>query len=89
MKVRYEESFLKDLRKLKDERVKQKVRSIITNIKSASDLESLSGVKKLKSDRNAYRIRIGDYRLGFYLENDTVDFARFTNRKNIYKKFPK
>ncbi len=89
MKVRYEESFLKDIRKLKDERIKQKLQNVITTIKDASSLEDLPNVKKIKANRDAYRIRIGNFRLGFYLVEDAIEFAKFMDRKDIYKRFPK
>ncbi len=88
MKVRYEESFLKDIRKLKDERIKQKLQNVITTIKDASSLEDLPNVKKIKANRDAYRIRIGNFRLGFYLVEDAIEFAKFMDRKDIYKRFP-
>ena len=37
----------------------------------------------------AYRIRIGDYRLGFYFEDNSIDIARFLKRDDIHKVFPK
>jgi mRNA-degrading endonuclease RelE of RelBE toxin-antitoxin system len=36
----------------------------------------------------AYRIRIGDYRIGIFFKEDTVIFARILHRKDIYKLFP-
>ena len=38
--------------------------------------------------KNAYRIKIGDYRIGVFIEEDTIEFVRFVHRKDIYKKFP-
>ena len=37
---------------------------------------------------DAYRIRIGDYRLGIYYYEDTVTITRFVKREDIYKLFP-
>jgi mRNA interferase RelE/StbE len=36
----------------------------------------------------AYRIRIGDYRLGFYYTENQIEIARFLKRNDIYKVFP-
>ncbi|WP_374754821.1 type II toxin-antitoxin system RelE family toxin [Dyadobacter psychrophilus] len=44
--------------------------------------------KKLKGFSNAYRIRIGDYRVGIFVENNIVELARIAHRKDIYKVFP-
>ena len=43
--------------------------------------------KKLKG-RKAWRIRVGDYRIGIVLAGQTATFVRFLNRKDIYKYFP-
>ena len=43
----------------------------------------------MKGFKNFYRIKSGDYRLGFELiNNDTIYFIAFAHRKDIYKKFP-
>jgi len=61
---------------------------IIEEIKKAKNLSELHQVKKMKSAKNAWRIRIGDYRLGFFLTCKTITLACFVNRKDIYKQFP-
>jgi mRNA-degrading endonuclease RelE of RelBE toxin-antitoxin system len=48
----------------------------------------IGNLKKLKGDENAYRIRIGDYRLGIFFDGETVIFARVLHRKDIYRYFP-
>jgi len=45
-------------------------------------------VKKLKGLGSAYRIRIGDYRLGIEYRETTVVFMRVLHRKEIYRYFP-
>ena len=45
-------------------------------------------MKKIKRDNNAYRLRVGDYRIGFFLEEDTIIFSRVLHRKEIYRFFP-
>ncbi|MEG3988445.1 type II toxin-antitoxin system RelE/ParE family toxin [Microcoleus sp. S28C3] len=45
-------------------------------------------LKKLKGEDNAYRFRVGDYRIGFYFDGETVTFARVLHRKDIYRYFP-
>ena len=37
---------------------------------------------------NYYRIRVGNYRLGIKLSEQTIILLRFMNRKDIYKYFP-
>ena len=60
----------------------------ITALKTAETLNVLSNIKKLKGYQNAYRIRIGKYRLGFYFDGEVIELARFVKREDIYKIFP-
>ncbi|MGB5376345.1 type II toxin-antitoxin system RelE family toxin [Muriicola sp.] len=89
MKVIFLKSFLNDIRKVKDKRLKSKIRQIILKIEAAKSLEEIAGAKKMKGYSIAYRIRIGDYRIGLYKENDCVELARVLKRNDIYKVFPK
>ena len=89
MTVVYLKSFLNDIKKIKDPKVKRRILEIIQNLKAAQNFNSLKGVKKLHGHFFAYRIRIGDYRLGFFKENDTIILVRFLKRSDIYKLFPK
>ena len=45
-------------------------------------------LKKLRGERNYFRIRIGDYRLGLKIEGQLVTLVRIINRKEIYRYFP-
>lgn len=88
MEVVYLKHFLKDVQKLNDSTVKQQLKIAISEIKAANQLADLSQVKKLRGHSEAYRIRIGKYRLGFYFTGERVEFARFAKREDIYKLFP-
>ncbi len=88
MKIRYERSFLKDIKKRKDKNLKKRVNDIISEIKNVEDRSNLHFIEKLKGHQTAYKIRIGNYRMGIFLEKDTVILSRLLHRKEIYKKFP-
>ena len=88
MKLLFERSFLKDLERLNDSKTKEQVLEIIDLIETNSTFESIPNLKKLKGHKSAFRIRTGNYRLGFFVEESTVIFSRFLHRKDIYKKFP-
>lgn len=88
MKVEFKESFLKDLRPVKDKNLLSRVKETIENLEKAEKLEEISNLKKLKGERGYYRIGIGDYRVGLKIEGDQVTFIRMLNRKDIYKYFP-
>ncbi len=50
--------------------------------------ERSAALKKLKGFDGAYRIRIGDYRVGLFIVQETITFARVLHRKEIYRYFP-
>ncbi len=88
MKVEFFKQFSKDLSKITDENLKHIVFDLINEFENASKLKDIPNVKKLKGYPEAYRIRIGKYRLGFYFNGETIEFVRFAKREDIYKLFP-
>jgi mRNA interferase RelE/StbE len=88
VKLKYDRSFEKDISSIKDEKLLNSIYEIIVELKTIDSIISLPNIKKLKSHKNIYRIKLGNYRLGFYVEEDTIILVRFLHRKDIYKKFP-
>ena len=88
MKVEYLRQFSKDVLKINDESLKNDLFDVIILLKNTDDLNLLPNIKKLKGFTNAFRIRIGKYRLGFYFDGEVVELARFAKREDIYKIFP-
>lgn len=89
MKVEYLPSFLKDLKALKSTSSYSVIRKLAFEaLPSCSSLQDIRNIKKLKASDNAYRLRVGDYRIGFFLEQETVIFARVLHRGKIYRFFP-
>jgi mRNA-degrading endonuclease RelE of RelBE toxin-antitoxin system len=88
MTVEFLEKFSNDLDALKDSKIKKQLYETILKIEAAQSITDVKNVKKLKGFKTTFRIRIGDYRLGFFLENNIVELARFVHRKDIYKVFP-
>jgi len=88
MKFKIERSFEKDFNKLLDKALSKSILSAIENVSSAENVESILNLKKLSGHKTAYRIRSGNYRIGVFIEDDTVVFAAFDHRKDIYKHFP-
>jgi mRNA interferase RelE/StbE len=89
MKVEYLERFYKDLDNINLKNLKQNVVKVIINVKDSDKISSVKDIKKIKGSKIAYRVRIGDYRIGVYYEKDTIQFARILHRKDIYKYFPR
>lgn len=88
MKVEFRESFLKDLREVSDKKLLAKARDIIESLESASSLLDIPNVKKLRGEKGYYRIRVGEYRLGFVVDSDSLVLVRFLSRRDIYRFFP-
>ncbi len=88
MKVKFESSFEKDLKLIKDRKLLNKLKSVIIECKNSDKLLDIKNLQKLKGYNTFYRIRIGNYRLGIEVEKDTLIFTRFLHRKDIYKFFP-
>jgi mRNA interferase RelE/StbE len=87
MKIEIRSSFTKDADKL-PANIQRHIASIIAEIQSARQINQLSNCKKLKGYKTAYRIRVGEYRIGFYYESDIVELVRALNRKDMYRYFP-
>lgn len=87
MKIEIRDSFLKDIKKQSKEN-KQKIEAIFNDMKTAESISDLRNIKKLQGFKLFYRIRIGDYRLGFAFEDGTIVLLHFLHRKEIYRFFP-
>ncbi len=90
MTVFFKPTFIKDFNNL-ESHVRREVRFLCTEIiPAARDLKSISGydIKPLSGYKNYYRVKFGEYRIGFKKENDFIVFMRVLDRKDIYKHFP-
>jgi mRNA interferase RelE/StbE len=88
MKVEYLSKFSKDIDKIALQATKTAILNVINEVRQANRIGDIKNVKKLVGYKTAYRIRVGEYRIGFFYENDTVIFARIASRKDIYNLFP-
>jgi len=88
MKVLIDKSFAKDLDEITDKKFLKLVADCIKEVQRLEKLSDITNCKKLKASKNAYRISIGKYRMGFIFENQTIQFIRCLHRSKIYRKFP-
>lgn len=88
MKVEFLNRFSKDLDQISSISVKKNLTKLILLMELEENLNNIPNIKKLSGHKSAYRARIGDYRVGFFYENNTVIFARVIHRKDIYLVFP-
>lgn len=88
MKFEFEKAFAKDFRKLKGKELATAISEVIKQVSEASTTLEIANLKKLTGYKSAFRIRIGDYRIGVIIEKSIVTFVAFAHRKEIYKRFP-
>ncbi len=88
MKVEYHKSFERDLRRVRDQNLLDRVEAVLVGLEASESLDSISNVKVMKGHPDYFRIRISDYRLGFKRIDDGVRIIRFLCRGDIYRKFP-
>jgi mRNA interferase RelE/StbE len=88
MQVQFLSKFNRDLDRIHLKSVKKSILLLIEHVKTAHSLHEIKNLKKLTGFKSAYRIRLGDYRIGIFVEGDKVEFARILNRKEIYRFFP-
>ena len=88
MLIKFEKSFYKDINKLNNPSIAKKLKQTLILFENSKSLNEIQNIKKLKTYKIYYRLRIGNYRLGFSFENETITFIRFLPRKDIYKLFP-
>jgi len=88
MKIIVRPSANKDVKKIPGA-IKADIERVVLQLIEAESLEHIPNLKKLKgNNKAAYRIRIKDYRLGFFLEGDTIIVSRILHRKEVYRYFP-
>jgi len=87
MKILVDKSFERDVKRLPVQ-VQRQLKEIIQKLSMVSSLQEIS-LSKMEGAKNAYRIRLGNYRVGFYLDGDSIILSRVLDRKDIYKYFPK
>ena len=77
--LEWKEDALRDLRKLED----SLMRRIAKKVDELSISPFSKDIKKLKNIPG-YRLRVGDYRVIFYIEKDVIIILKVGHRKNIY-----
>ena len=88
MKAKLKKAFIKDIKAIQKktrERIENFIFHVVPEVDSITELKN---VKKISGYTNYYRIRFGDYRVGFEHREDKIVFYRALHRKDIYRYFP-
>ena len=88
MNTGFRDSFVRDLRRITDQRVLTRVQAVIEAVEAANSLAEISNLKKLRGAGDCYRVRVGDYRVGLVSRGEQATFVRCLHRKEIYRFFP-
>jgi mRNA interferase RelE/StbE len=88
VKVLFDKSFLQDIRKISDGKLKLRISKTIQLIENADALSEIPNLSKMKGHASAYRIRLGAYRMGLFKEKEAVRLIRVLHRKDMYSFFP-
>ena len=79
--VKWNQPAVADLAKL-DKGIAERIRKAVQRFAE----EGSADVKKLQgSDPPAFRLRVGDYRIRFRRDGETIRIVRVLNRKNAYR----
>lgn len=61
---------MRDLKKIRDESLRRRVREAIEQVEAAETLREIPNLSKMSGPSGLYRIRVGDYRIGLVVEGD-------------------
>ena len=89
MEVRYRQSFIRDLKRLKGLPIYDHVFMLVfTLLPAANVLRDITDVKPMTGYQNRYRVRIGDYRVGIERQGNAIELMRVLHRREFYRYFP-
>jgi mRNA interferase RelE/StbE len=88
MRTIFLQSFNRQLQNTTDKKLAIAVLSAIQIVKVSTKPESIPNLRKLKGHKQAYRIRIGRFRIGLFIDGDLAIFAAIAHRKDFYQRFP-
>jgi len=88
MQVQFLKRFGKDLQAIRDRQVLQAIKAALLSLENAENLSELSQIKAIEGHPNTYRLRVGNYRIGFRVEENQIVLVRVLHRREIYRYFP-
>jgi len=89
LEVRYRESFLRDLKKLKKRPAYDRIFQLaFDTLPAAASLREIPSVKSMSGHSRRYRIVGGGHRVGIELDGGVVEMVRVLDRRDFYRYFP-
>ena len=88
MEIILTRNFQKEVRALSSP-LKIRVLAILERVAEAETLADIPNVKIMEGAHDYFRIRLGDYRIGFYkCPDNVIEFQRVGTRGGFYNRFP-
>ncbi len=84
----YNKKFLKDLAKIPSNERRSIEKFVFKEFPQVDLFSSVNKIKKLKGNKDCFKARFGDYRIGIRVNDDEVVFERVLHRKEIHRFFP-
>ncbi|MBI5476567.1 MAG: type II toxin-antitoxin system RelE/ParE family toxin [Ignavibacteriales bacterium] len=88
MNVEYRKQFLRELAKIPSSHRIDIENFVFHDLLSFKTLTECKKIERMKGYPGFYKVRFGDYRVGLYIESDTLVLERVLHRKEIYRYFP-
>lgn len=88
MIVTFNKRFIRELKKINDKRLLKKVELSIYSLEQSDNIKNLPNIKQLKGVKNTFRLKIDTWRIGFIVEDGTIEIQTIQARKDIYKNYP-
>jgi len=88
VEVEYHKKFLKDLSVLPTAAREEIEHFVFELLPSLKNLAESNKFEKMAGYPNCFKARFGNYRIGAYYTNNTLQLKRVLNRKEIYRVFP-
>ena len=79
--------FTKAIKKLPND-IHRQIKQVLIKLNDCKNISEINNIKKLVNYDNYFRIRIGRYRLGIQIINNTIYLINISPRGDFYKFFP-
>lgn len=88
MKITYQKKFLKDLAQIPSKRRTSIEKFVFEDIPRLPSIFETGKLEQMTGYPGYYKIRVGVYRIGIKITQETVSFERVLHRREIYRYFP-
>ena len=82
-------SFYDDFERIRDKNIIRRAMGSIEKLEAANSLREISNIKSMQGYPGFYRLRFGDFRIGFRLvDENTIKLLAIEHRSAFYRGFP-